>query len=56
MIDDYGIMNDIEKMVPEHIRPYLEIDIEALARDLQYGGDIVAIDKPDGGVWVFDAR
>lgn len=56
MIDDYGIMDDIEKMVPEHIRPYLEIDIEALARDLQYGGDIIAIDKPDGGVWVFDAR
>ena len=56
MIDDYGIMDDIEKMVPEHIRPYLEIDIEALARDLQYGGDIIAIDKPDGGVWLFDAR
>ena len=56
MIDDYGIMDDIEKMVPEHIRPYLEIDIEALAQDLQYSGDIIAIDKPDSGVWVFDAR
>lgn len=53
MIDDYGIMDDIEKMVPEHIRPYIEIDIEAFARDLHYGGDITPVDKPGGGVWVF---
>lgn len=53
MIDDYRIMDDIDKMVPEHIRPYIEIDIEAFARDLHYGGDITPIDKPGGGVWVF---
>lgn len=53
MIEDYGIMDEIDKMVPEHIRPYIEIDIEAFARDLHYGGDITSVDKPGGGVWVF---
>ena len=56
MIDDDGIMDEIDKKVPEYIRPYIEIDIEAFARDLHYGGDIVPVDKPGGGVWVFDGR
>lgn len=39
---------------PEWLRPYLKVDIEGYARDLGY--DLHVVEKPEGGVWVFDTR
>jgi antirestriction protein len=39
---------------PEWLRPYLSIDVEDYARDLGY--ELHVVEKPDGGVWVFDGR
>lgn len=49
---------DAERYVreaPEWLQPHLKLDVEGFARDLELGGNIVAIEKPDGGVWVFTA-
>lgn len=39
---------------PEWLRPYLRIDVEMYAQDLGY--DLHVVERPDGGVWVFDGR
>src|SRR6266508_5155906 len=39
---------------PEWLRPYLQVDIEGYAHDLEI--EMHVVDKPVGGVWVFDAR
>ena len=49
---------DAERVVneaPEWLQPYLKLDAEGFARDLEYSGDITTIERPDGGVWVFSA-
>jgi antirestriction protein len=40
--------------VPEDMRGYVEVDIEQIARD--WVCDYEVIERPDGGVWVFDPR
>jgi antirestriction protein len=37
---------------PESLQPYLKVDVEGYARDLSF--DLHVVEKPDGGVWVFD--
>lgn len=47
---------DAERVVadaPEWLQPYLKLDVEGFARDLELGGDIVTAETPDGGVWVW---
>lgn len=54
LLDDLGLVEAIEAAVPEWLRAYVDIDCEAFARDLELGGDILAIDRPDrSGVWLF---
>jgi antirestriction protein len=40
--------------VPEDMRGYVEVDVEQMARD--WGSDYEVVERPDGGVWVFDPR
>lgn len=56
LIDDLGYDRLLDEAIPEHLRSYVRIDTDALARDMQMGGDIHAITAEDGGVWLFDAR
>jgi antirestriction protein len=49
-----GFEQLLERHVPEHLRPYVHLDTEALARDLQFGGRIYVLPADDGGVWLFD--
>ena len=49
-------LDEAQKLLPESIRPYLVLDIEAFARDLELGGDAITVKAPDGSVWVFDGR
>jgi antirestriction protein len=53
LLDDVGATRLVDD-APEWIRPYLRLDIDGFARDLQLGGDIVTADRPDGGVWIFE--
>jgi antirestriction protein len=39
---------------PDWLRPYLSLDVEGYARDL--GFELHVVDRPDGGVWVFDPQ
>lgn len=56
LLDDFGLDHAIDTTVPESLRPYVTVDIEALAHDLQLGGDITVVENPEGGVWMFDGR
>ena len=49
-------LHEAQKLLPESIRPYLVLDIEAFARDLELGGDAITVKAPDGSVWVFDGH
>ncbi len=53
LFDDFGYNDLIETIVPEHLRSYVRIDIEAFARDLEASGSITT-SEGDGGVYVFD--
>ena len=53
LIDDFGIMVQVERVVPEGLRPYVVFDVAGFARDLVLGGDVSAVDRQEGGVWIF---
>jgi antirestriction protein len=53
LLDDLGYPDLIERASPEHLQPYVHLDVEAFARDLELSGDITTSDT-DGGVYVFD--
>ena len=42
--------------MPRSLTAYVRIDLDALVDDLERYGGITAIERPDGGVWVFDGR
>jgi antirestriction protein len=48
--------DDAEELFPEWIRPYVKIDVESFARDLELNGDVISVKAPDGSVWVFDGH
>lgn len=53
LIDDLGYEQLLDDAIPESLRPYVQIDIAGLARDMQIGGDISSVPADDGGVWIF---
>jgi antirestriction protein len=55
LLDDLGYPDLIEHAIPEHLQPYIHLDVEAFARDLELSGDITTSDT-DGGVYVFDQQ
>lgn len=56
LIDDLGYDELLDRAVPESLRPYVQIDTEQLARDMQYEGSLLSVEDPAGGVWLFHAR
>ncbi len=56
ILDDLGYLDEIEKVVPDYLKPYVAIDTSAFSRDLILGGDIHVHENADGKVWVFDGR
>ena len=52
MLQEMGIEVDDLPGVPEGLRPYVRVDVEAWTRDLQYGGEITTIES-ESGVYVF---
>jgi antirestriction protein len=53
IIDDFGIMAEVDRVVPEGLRPYVVFDVSGFAHDLVLGGDVSAVERPGGGVWIF---
>jgi antirestriction protein len=53
LLDDLGYSELIERSLPEHIQPYVHLDVAGFARDLEFAGDITT-SEGDGGVYVFD--
>ena len=45
----------MRKHLPDGTLRYVRFDVEALAHDLELGGDIVVI-AHDSGVWIFEGN
>lgn len=54
LLHDLGATEVLEA-IPEWLQPYVELQTDRFARDLELGGDIRLLEG-DGGVWVFDGR
>lgn len=52
LLDDLGATAALEA-VPAWLQPYVDLNLDRFARDLELGGDIRTI-AGDGGVWIFD--
>jgi len=53
LLDELGYPQILEEALPDHMQPYVTLEIEGFARDLELSGDITTSDG-DGGVYVFD--
>jgi antirestriction protein len=54
ILSAYGWDRLLEDAIPEALQPYVELDVEGFARDMEIEGAITVVRKPDGGVWIFD--
>lgn len=54
-LDSSDLGEQVDRAVPESLRPYVQIDYAAFARDCRLSGDVVFVDR-SGGVWVFRNR
>jgi antirestriction protein len=54
LLDDMGIEDELDRVVPEGFRAYVQIDAEMLGRDL--GMDLSVMEDGDGSVHLFDQQ
>jgi antirestriction protein len=55
LLEDLYCLDELDTLqgtLPQALRPYIRLDIEAFALDLLYGGDIMT-SEGDGGIYVF---
>jgi antirestriction protein len=52
-LDDIGVDRQIQEALPDHLQPYVTIDVEGMARDMEYGGQVTT-SVGDDGVYIFD--
>jgi antirestriction protein len=53
LLEDIGVYRQIEDALPEHLQPYVTIDAEGMARDMELGGQITT-SVDGGGVYIFE--
>jgi antirestriction protein len=53
LLDDLDYPDLIERAIPEHLQPYVHLDVEGFARDLELSGDVTT-SEGDGGVYLYD--
>ena len=53
LLDDLGLLTAVDDAVPDMLRPYVRVDIEAFARDLELSGDVSVVEQPYG-VYLFE--
>jgi antirestriction protein len=59
LLEDLCYLDELDRLqaqLPVGLRPYVQIDVEAFARDLDYSGDIATSEDNDGGIYVFRTR
>lgn len=54
LLEDLGYKDMIQPPLPDFLQPYVSIDLEALARDLELSGDVMTAEGHDG-VYVFNS-
>ena len=52
-LDDLGMERILDEAVPKVYRDYVKFDTEALVRDMECEGSLLAVDDSDGGVFLF---
>ena len=55
LLDDLGLPEVLERSLPDSLQPYVTIDVEGFARDLELSGDVSA-SSGDGGVYIFEGH
>jgi antirestriction protein len=55
LMDNFDWQDALYNQLPAGLHPYVKIDIEGFARDLELSGDITTANHADG-VWIFDGR
>lgn len=53
VLDDSALEAELDRAIPDSLRPYISIDYAAFVHDCQLGGDIDIEANPEGGVWIF---
>ena len=53
MLDDLSAEQFIDQ-APRWLQPYVKIDVEGFARDLELGGEVSIVERSGGGVWLFE--
>ena len=54
LLEDLGYLDMIQPPLPEFLQPYVSIDIESLARDIELSGDVMTAEGSEG-VYVFNS-
>lgn len=54
LLEDLGYPPELEQILPEFMRPYVQLDVAGFARALVASGDVVWVPATGGGVWVYD--
>lgn len=53
LLDDLGYLEIVERTLPDSMAPYVQLDIEGFARDLELSGSIATTEDAEG-TYVFD--
>ncbi len=52
-LTDIGMVDEIERVVPDSMQQYVHIDFQAWANDVVMSGGLVEVDDGEGGVFLF---
>ena len=52
LLDGCGVLSAVEEAAGS-FEPYVRVDTEAFGSDLVLGGDVIAVDDPKGGIFLF---
>jgi antirestriction protein len=55
-VEESGYDDLLDEVIPADLRPYVDIDTLAMARDLELSGEIARVAATVCGVWLFDGR
>lgn len=52
-LDSCGIDQLLDEHVPDSLRPYVKVDVDMLARDMEFEGSLLEVPGSEGGVFLF---
>jgi antirestriction protein len=53
-LESFSLEQKLDEIVPEYLRPYVNIDTAGFARDLELNGYLTAVRCPGAGFWIFE--